>query len=97
MSGTFENVTFNIPNPEVRQSFDTALPQADAIQADLILSTDPDADRIGVMVNHHGVWEFLNGNEIGILTDPLRHPPIQSPGHVAGLRAPSSKLMSLPP
>jgi len=67
MSGTFENVTFNIPNPEVRQSFDTALPHADAIQADLILSTDPDADRIGIMVNHHGAWEFMNGNEIGIL------------------------------
>jgi phosphoglucomutase/phosphomannomutase len=67
MSGTFENVTFNIPNPEVRQSFDTALPHADAIQADLILSTDPDADRIGIMVNHQGAWEFLNGNEIGIL------------------------------
>ena len=44
-----------------------ALPHADAIQADLILSTDPDADRIGIMVNHHGAWEFLNGNEIGIL------------------------------
>lgn len=67
MSGAFENVTFNIPNPEVRQSFDTALPYADEIRADLILSTDPDADRIGVMVNHHGAWEFLNGNEIGIL------------------------------
>lgn len=67
MSGAFENVTFNIPNPEVIQSFDTALPYADEIQADLILSTDPDADRIGVMVNHHGAWKFLNGNEIGIL------------------------------
>jgi phosphoglucomutase len=67
MSGAFENVTFNIPNPEVIQSFDTVLPYADEIQADLILSTDPDADRIGVMVNHHDTWKFLNGNEIGIL------------------------------
>ena len=67
MSGAFENVTFNIPNPEVIQSFDTVLPYADEIQADLILTTDPDADRIGVMVNHNDTWKFLNGNEIGIL------------------------------
>ena len=67
LSGAFENVTFNIPNPEVIQSFDTALPNADAIGADVIMSTDPDADRIGIMVRHNGVWKFLNGNEIGIV------------------------------
>lgn len=67
LSGAFENVTFNIPNPEVIQSFDTALPAADAIHADIILNTDPDADRIGIMVRHRGAWQFLNGNEIGIL------------------------------
>jgi phosphoglucomutase/phosphomannomutase len=66
-SGAFENVTFNIPNPEVIQSFDTALPNADAIGADVIMSTDPDADRIGIMVRHNGRWKFLNGNEIGIV------------------------------
>jgi phosphoglucomutase/phosphomannomutase len=66
-SGAFENVTFNIPNPEVRQSFDTILPHASKTQSDLVLSTDPDADRIGLMVRHNGNWEFLNGNEIGIL------------------------------
>jgi len=67
LSGAFENVTFNIPNPEVQQSFDSTLPHADAMRADLILSTDPDADRIGVMVRHKAAWHFLNGNEIGIL------------------------------
>jgi phosphoglucomutase len=67
LSGAFENVTFNIPNPEVIQSFDTALPNADAIGADVIMSTDPDADRIGIMVRHDGAWKFLNGNEIGIV------------------------------
>jgi phosphoglucomutase len=54
LSGAFENVTFNIPNPEVIQSFDTALANADAIDADVIMSTDPDADRIGIMVRHGG-------------------------------------------
>lgn len=67
LSGAFENVTFNIPNPEVKESFDTSLPYAEQIKADLIISTDPDADRIGVMVKHSGVWEFLTGNEIGII------------------------------
>jgi phosphoglucomutase/phosphomannomutase len=67
LSGAFENVTFNIPNPEVTQSFDSAIPNADAIAADVIMSTDPDADRIGIMVRHEGKWEFLNGNEIGIV------------------------------
>ena len=66
-SGAFENVTFNIPNPEVIQSFDTVIPHADAIAADLIMSTDPDADRIGIMVRHDDRWVFVNGNEIGIV------------------------------
>ncbi|PID40013.1 MAG: hypothetical protein CR984_05395 [Proteobacteria bacterium] len=67
LSGAFENVTFNIPNPEVVQSFDAALPNADKIGADVIMSTDPDADRIGIMVRHDDQWIFVNGNEIGIV------------------------------
>ncbi len=67
-SGKFENVTFNIPNPEVPQSFNTIVPFAQKINADLILSSDPDADRIGAMFkdkkNH---WRFINGNQIAIL------------------------------
>ena len=64
-SGKFENITFNIPNPEVRESFDTSLLFANKVDADLILNSDPDADRIGIMVKNKGVWEFFNGNEIG--------------------------------
>ena len=67
LSGAFENVTFNIPNPEVIESFDNSLPFAEKVKADILLSTDPDADRIGVMVNHNGAWQFLTGNEIGII------------------------------
>ncbi|MGB9437102.1 MAG: phospho-sugar mutase, partial [Desulfobacterales bacterium] len=70
MSGAFENVTFNIPNPEVMESFDNSLPFARKVTADILISTDPDADRIGVMINHNGSWQFLTGNEIGsILTN----------------------------
>ena len=67
LSGAFEHVTFNIPNPEVEESFDHSRPFADRTAAELLLNTDPDADRIGVLVNHQRQWRFLTGNEIGIL------------------------------
>jgi len=66
-SGNFEHVTFNIPNPEVVESFETSIPFAEEINADLIISSDPDADRIGVMARHKNSYEFVNGNEIGIV------------------------------
>ncbi|MFA5932795.1 MAG: L-threonylcarbamoyladenylate synthase [Microgenomates group bacterium] len=66
-SGKFENITFNIPNPEVEQSFDTPLKFAKEIGADILLNSDPDADRIGIMVLHDGEWLFLNGNEIAAI------------------------------
>ncbi|MGD8963088.1 MAG: phospho-sugar mutase [Desulfobacterales bacterium] len=67
LSGAFENVTFNIPNPEVVESFDQSLPFARKVDADLLISTDPDADRIGVMLKYNGDWRFLSGNEIGVI------------------------------
>ena len=67
LSGAFENVTFNIPNPEVVESFDVSLPYAREINADIVINSDPDADRIGVMVKHRNQWLFLNGNEIGVV------------------------------
>jgi phosphoglucomutase len=66
-SGKFENVTFNIPNPEVEQSFETSLKFAKEMKADILLSSDPDSDRFGAMVNHNGEWIFLNGNEIAVI------------------------------
>ncbi len=69
-SGKFEHVTFNIPNPEVIQSFDTPLKFAKELDADIILNSDPDSDRIGTMVQHNGEWVFITGNEIAaILTE----------------------------
>lgn len=69
-SGKFENVTFNIPNPEVIQSFDTPLKFAEQQDADILLNSDPDADRIGIMVKHQGEWRFMTGNEIAaVLTE----------------------------
>jgi phosphoglucomutase/phosphomannomutase len=67
LSGEFENVTFNIPNPEVIESFANSLPYAEKIDADILISTDPDADRIGIMLKHRDSWQFLTGNEIGVI------------------------------
>jgi len=66
-SGKFEHVTFNIPNPEVSQSFDSSLVFAKEQNADILINSDPDADRIGLMVKHNKEWKYINGNEIGII------------------------------
>lgn len=66
-SGKFENVTFNNPNPEVEQSFETSLKFAKEVDADILISSDPDSDRFGAMVNHDDEWVFLNGNEIAVI------------------------------
>lgn len=67
MDGDFPTVPFRAPNPEVPRAFDFSLPLAEEVGADLILASDPDADRIGVVVRHDGGWRFLTGNELGLL------------------------------
>ncbi len=65
--GTFPNVPFRSPNPEVPQSLLGAMEYARETGADLVLGTDPDADRLGMMAPHKGHWVFLTGNEIGVI------------------------------
>jgi phosphoglucomutase/phosphomannomutase len=86
LSGAFEKVTFNIPNPEVVESFSTSLPLAQQAGADILLSTDPDADRIGIMVNHRGQWVFLTGNEIAILLANYAIDKLRSAGRLTPQR-----------
>ena len=63
--GGFPQVKFLAPNPEVPSCFEQAEQVADACGADLILATDPDADRIGLEVRAPGGgWRFVTGNEI---------------------------------
>ena len=54
------------PNPEDANAFAMALSQASA-QDELILANDPDADRVGAMIKHQGEWNWLTGNQLGIL------------------------------
>jgi phosphoglucomutase len=55
-------------NPEEKLAYEGALSLAKEIQGDLILVTDPDADRLGVMVKHQGKFHFLSGNQTASLT-----------------------------
>ena len=60
--------TVGYPNPEDAKVFNLALELADKTDSDVIIGTDPDADRIGVVAkDNKGEWVFLNGNMTGIL------------------------------
>lgn len=59
--------TVNSPNPEDAAAFELAFRQGEEEGADLILATDPDADRMGAAVWHQGRWVLLNGNHMGVL------------------------------
>lgn len=57
------------PNPEKIEVFETSLELAKTCSPDLIIASDPDADRVGVMVKHLGKYVHLTGNEIGIIIE----------------------------
>ena len=60
------------PNPEKVEVFETSLPLAKENNADIIILSDPDADRVGIEVLHRGEYVHLTGNEVGaLLTDYL--------------------------
>lgn len=66
--GGFPTVKFLAPNPEVPSCYERAEVVADEVGADLILSTDPDADRIGIEVRGpDGAWRFVTGDETLLL------------------------------
>ncbi|RQO64911.1 phosphoglucomutase [Pedobacter sp. KBW06] len=64
--GNFPTVVY--PNPEEKEALTLALKKAEEIDADLVLATDPDADRVGIAVkNNDGQFVLLNGNQTGSL------------------------------
>lgn len=65
-NGQFPTVVY--PNPEESEAMSLAMKKAKEIDADLILGTDPDADRVGIGAkNHHGELQLLNGNQTASL------------------------------
>ncbi|MBR0413966.1 MAG: phospho-sugar mutase [Clostridia bacterium] len=56
------------PNPEIRQVFEKALEMTARFDADLILATDPDCDRVGIAVkDRSGEYQLMSGNEVGAM------------------------------
>ncbi|MEH6888708.1 phospho-sugar mutase [Bacillus sp. JJ864] len=60
--------TVKSPNPEEHAAFELAIRYGEEIDADVLIATDPDADRLGVAVrNHDGEYQVLTGNQTGAL------------------------------
>ncbi|TCS84203.1 phospho-sugar mutase [Tepidibacillus fermentans] len=59
--------TVKAPNPEEREVFRLAIQLANEKNADIIMATDPDADRLGVLVKIGDEYQALNGNQLGAI------------------------------
>lgn len=65
-NGNFPTVVY--PNPEESEAMSIGLKKAAAIDADILLGTDPDSDRVGIGVkDNEGRWVLLNGNQTAVL------------------------------
>jgi len=65
-NGNFPTVVY--PNPEEEDAMAMALRRGRELDADVVMATDPDADRVGVAAKgHNGAFRLLNGNQIGSL------------------------------
>jgi phosphoglucomutase len=64
--GNFPTVVY--PNPEESEAMSIGLKKAKALDADILVGTDPDSDRVGIGVkNHKGEWVLMNGNQTAVL------------------------------
>lgn len=64
--GNFPTVVY--PNPEEKETMSIGLKKAKELDADILLGTDPDADRVGIGVkDNHGEWVLMNGNQTAVL------------------------------
>lgn len=65
-NGNFPTVIY--PNPEESEAMSLGLKKAKALDADILLGTDPDGDRVGIGVKDtHGNWVLMNGNQTAVL------------------------------
>lgn len=64
--GNFPTVVY--PNPEEKEAMSIGLKKAEAMDADILCATDPDADRVGIGVkDNNGDWVLMNGNQTAVL------------------------------
>src|SRR6187551_291983 len=64
--GNFPTVAY--PNPEEKETMSIGLKKAEELNADILLGTDPDADRVGIGIkDNNGKWILMNGNQTAVL------------------------------
>lgn len=61
----FENTP--ICNPEDNKALEAAITLADTLNVNVVLASDPDADRLAIVIKKNDEWQFLNGNQAGII------------------------------
>ena len=55
------------PNPEIREAMQLGLDRVKELDGDVLIATDPDADRVGIAVKENDEYVLLTGNQVGIL------------------------------
>ncbi len=78
----FRNVTFRSPNPEVPESLQMGIDLARRRKADLVLATDPDADRLGGASRDGSAYAFLTGNEFASILTRYRIEALEAAGRL---------------
>ena len=78
----FKHVTFRSPNPEVPESLQMGIELAGKVGGDLLLATDPDADRLGGATRNGDGYGFLTGNEIAAILTRYRLDALDAAGRL---------------
>lgn len=89
--------TVKSPNPEEPEALKMALELADKIQADIVIGTDPDCDRLGVAVrNNEGKMMLLNGNQTMVLMTGFLLEKWKKAGKITGKQFVGTTIVSTP-
>ncbi|HEU4496086.1 MAG TPA: phospho-sugar mutase [Flavobacterium sp.] len=89
--------TVKSPNPEEPEALEMALALADKLNADIVVGTDPDADRLGVAVrDNSGKMVLLNGNQTMVLMTAFLLEQWKKEGRITGREFIGSTIVSTP-
>jgi phosphomannomutase len=89
--------TVKSPNPEEPEALAMAIELADQINADIVIGTDPDSDRLGVAVrNGNGIMTLLNGNQTMVLMTHFLLEQWKKQGKIDGKQFVGSTIVSTP-
>ncbi|OYQ38018.1 phosphoglucomutase [Flavobacterium cyanobacteriorum] len=89
--------TVKSPNPEEPEALAMAIELAEQVNADIVIGTDPDSDRLGVAVrNGNGIMTLLNGNQTMVLMTHFLLEQWKKQGRIAGKQFIGSTIVSTP-